>query len=106
MKYCTERFVDSRTKIELNKGPIFNCYIMYIKIPYKSWWGKRKYHWQEVAEVLAERVIDDIDENRENFDNATCGDLLLEQLRTKANKNMKDRRLVVKERNLLNPKLW
>lgn len=106
MKCYTERLVDSRTKIVLSESIIWYHYIMYREIPYRNWLGRRKYHWRVVAEVIAERVIKDINDNKKNFNNDSCGDLLLARLRKKAINNMKDRRIAVKERNLLNPKLW
>lgn len=106
MRCYTERLVDSRTKVVLNEDLIWYYYIMYRKIPYRNWLGRRKYYWRVVAEVIAERVMEDIDNNKKEKKNNTCGDLLLARLRKKANNNMKDRRMAVKERNLLNPKLW
>lgn len=106
MIHYTEKTIDNRTKIVLSEGPIWYYYIMYRKIPYRNWLGRRKYHWRLVAEVLAERVIEEINGSRKNFNKNACGDFLLARLQKKANNNMKDRRIAIKERNLLNPKLW
>lgn len=106
MKDYREISLDRRTKIIKDDNYLFTTYVMMRKIPYRNCLGSIKYRWVEISKVYPDTVMEKYDTYRRLDPNITYGDVLIEILNERASKNMKKRRLLIKEHDLLNPKLW
>ena len=60
----------------------------------------------EVSRVYSNTVMEKYDMYRRLDPNTTYGDVLVGILNERVSKNMRERRLLTKGDNLLNPKLW
>ncbi len=106
MEDYREIILDRRTKVIKDDNHIFIAYKMMRKIPYRSCIGIMRYHWVEVSRVYSGTVMEKYDMYRRLDPNTTYGDVLVRILNERCSKNMRERRLLTKEHNLLNPKLW
>lgn len=98
--------IDRRTKIVKSENCLYIIYVMYRQILYRNLLGIRKYRWREVSHVIVETVMDNYNYRVRLEPQITYGRVLVDLLLERASKNMSERRLVTKETNLLNPKLW
>ena len=106
MEDYREIILDRRTKIIKDDNHIFIVYKMMRKIPYRSCIGTMRYRWVEVSRVYSDTVMEKYDMYRRLEPNTTYGDVLVGILNERVSKNMRERRVLTKGYNLLNPKLW
>ena len=106
MEDYREIILDRRTKIIKDDNHIFIVYKRMRKIPYRSCIGTMRYRWVEVSRVYSDTVMEKYDMYRRFDPNTTYGDVLVGILNERVSKNMRERRLLTKGDNLLNPKLW
>ena len=106
MEDYREIILDRRTKIIKDDNHSFIGYKMMRQIPYRSCIGTMRYRWVEVSRVYSDTVMEKYDMYRRFDPNTTYGDVLVGILNERVSKNMRERRLLTKGDNLLNPKLW